>query len=69
MGVLRRSRRQILVAGEYEVQGVSRDPDDDKYLAAALEGRATFVVTGHPDLLDVKEHEGVRILTPTRVPR
>lgn len=53
-----------LVAGEYEVQGVSSDPDDDKYLAAAMEGRATFVVTGDPDLLNVKEHEGVRIVSP-----
>lgn len=52
------------VAGAYEVSGASRDPDDDKYLAAAIEGRAAFVVSGDPDLLDVKEHEGVRIVAP-----
>ena len=27
------------VAGKYEVAGVSDDPDDDKYIAAAVEGR------------------------------
>jgi predicted nucleic acid-binding protein len=27
------------------VQGVSADPDDDKYFAAAVEGRATWIVT------------------------
>lgn len=53
-----------LVAGAYEVHGVSRDPDDDKYLAAAGEGGAAFVVTGDPDLLDVAEHDGVRIVSP-----
>jgi hypothetical protein len=53
-----------LVAGEHEVHGVSEDPDDDKYIAAAIEGRASFVVTGDPDLLEVTEHAGVRIVSP-----
>jgi len=53
-----------LVPGEYKVAGVSDDPDDDKYIAAAIEGRAAFVVSGDPDLLDVMEHQGVRIVTP-----
>jgi putative PIN family toxin of toxin-antitoxin system len=52
------------VSGEYEAAGVSDDPDDDKYVAAAVEGRAGFVVTGDPDLLAVKEHEGIRIVSP-----
>jgi len=52
------------VAGEYEVAGVSDDPDDDKHIAAAVEGRAAFVVTGDPDLLALKEHEGIRIVSP-----
>lgn len=43
---------------------VSRDPDDDKYIAAAIEGRASFVVSGDPDLLDIKELQGVRIVSP-----
>lgn len=53
-----------LVAGDYQLHGVSSDPDDDKYLAAAVEGRALFVVTGDPDLLDIKELAGVRIVSP-----
>lgn len=53
-----------LVPGEYKVSGVSDDPDDDKYIATAIEGRAAFVVSGDPDLLDVMEHQGVRIITP-----
>jgi putative PIN family toxin of toxin-antitoxin system len=53
-----------LVAGDYSVHGVSRDPDDDKYLAAAVEGRARYVVSGDPDLLTVGEYAGVRIVSP-----
>lgn len=52
------------VAGGYEVSPLSEDPDDDKYIAAAIEGRAAFVVSGDPDLLNIKEHEGVRIVNP-----
>jgi uncharacterized protein len=47
-----------------QVTGVSKDPDDDKYLAAAIAGRASLVVTGDPHLLTVGEYEGVRIVTP-----
>jgi uncharacterized protein len=53
-----------LVAGDYAMSGASPDPDDDKYLAAALEGRATLVVTGDPDLLALREYEGIRIVSP-----
>ena len=34
-----------LIAAEYRISGVSNDPDDDKYIAAAIESRATFVVS------------------------
>jgi len=53
-----------VVAGDYEVEGVSVDADDDKYFAAAVEGSATLIVTGDPDLLTVKEFGGIRIVTP-----
>ena len=53
-----------MIAGEYEVRGVSGDPDDDKYIAAAVEGRAPLVVSGDPYLLALREHEGVRIGSP-----
>ena len=52
------------VAGEHAVAGASKDPDADKYLATAIEGRAQFVVAGDSDLLDLKEHAGIRIVSP-----
>src|SRR5262245_17699913 len=53
-----------VVSGERSVSAVVSDPDDDKYLAAALEGRAAFVVSGDRHLLDVGKYEGVRVVTP-----
>jgi len=52
------------VPGAYQLSGPSRDPDDDKYLAAAIEGRETCVVMGDPHLLSIGEYEGVRIISP-----
>jgi putative PIN family toxin of toxin-antitoxin system len=46
------------------IDAVSDDPDDDKYVAVAIEGRGSFVVSGDPHLLDIKEHRGVRIVNP-----
>jgi uncharacterized protein len=53
-----------LVAGDREFEGASKDPDDDKYVAAAVEGRVGFLVTGDSDLLDLKEYQGIRIVSP-----
>jgi uncharacterized protein len=52
------------VAGDYKLEGVSVDADDDKYFGAAVEGGATLIVTGDLDLLTVKEFRGIRIVTP-----
>jgi hypothetical protein len=43
---------------------ICSDQDDDKYIWAAHEGRATFVVSGDAMLLALGEHDGVRIVTP-----
>lgn len=45
------------------VPRVSRDRDDDEVLAAASAGQATTIVTGDKDLLTLREHEGVAIVT------
>lgn len=52
------------VVDDRRVLAVCPDPDDDKYLAAALEGRAGFVVTGDQAFLALEEHEGVRVVSP-----
>ncbi len=52
-----------LVSGRMAVKA-SRDPEDDKFLAAAIEGDAEYVVTGDRDLLVLGRYRDVRIVTP-----
>lgn len=54
------------VAGSWDASGVCADPDDDKYVATALEGRAGFVVTGDRHLLALGEYERIRFVNPRR---
>lgn len=42
----------------------SRDPKDDKFLEAAVNGRADVIVTGDRDLLDLNPFRGIAIVTP-----
>lgn len=42
----------------------SKDPDDDKFLSLAVEGKADFLITGDKaDLLSLKEIEHIPIIT------
>ncbi len=41
-----------------------RDPKDDKFLEAALNGRADFIITGDPDLLVLHPWRGIGIQSP-----
>ena len=42
----------------------SRDPKDDRFLEAAVNGRADVLVTGDKDLLALHPFRGIAILTP-----
>jgi putative PIN family toxin of toxin-antitoxin system len=55
----------VLVSGRPAVRiSRSRDPEDDKFLSAALEAQAEYVVSGDKDLLAVGAHRGVRVISP-----
>lgn len=43
---------------------VCRDPDNDRVLAAAMAAAADAIVTGDQDLLVLKAHAGIAILSP-----
>ena len=42
---------------------VCRDPDDDKFINCAVDAKALYIVSGDNDLLDIKEYEGIEIIT------
>jgi len=44
--------------------GISRDADDDKFLALAVMGQADAIVSGDDDLLELGTHDGIPIVTP-----
>ena len=46
------------------LRGICRDPDDDKFIAAAVGCGATYIVSGDRALLDVKQFQGVSIVRP-----
>lgn len=53
----------IVVEGRLDVRA-SRDPTDDMFLAAAVEGEADYLVTGDRDLLVLESYRRVKIMRP-----
>ena len=45
---------------------VSRDKTDDKFIELAIDSGATILISGDPDLKDVKTYRGVEILSPAQ---
>jgi putative PIN family toxin of toxin-antitoxin system len=54
----------VLVEGRVSRRFVEAVPADEIYIAAAVEGLAECIVSGDRHLLDLKDHEGIRIVTP-----
>ena len=53
-----------IVPGMISVEAVKKDPDDDKFIAAAIEGKADYIVSGDKPLLNIKEYMGIKIISP-----
>lgn len=52
----------VEIPGEYNP--ICRDPDDDKFIHAALVGKAKTVISGDKHLLDVNGYQGIEIIKP-----
>jgi len=48
------------------IDAVKKDPDDNMVLEAAVAGNAEYIVSGDPDLLELKEFRGIKIRTPRK---
>ena len=52
-----------LVVPMQRITGICRDPDDERLLEAAVEGKADYIVSGDKDLLVLKSFRGIKIVT------
>lgn len=53
-----------LVKDPPPVSGVVRDPNDDMVIACALAAGVSYLVTRDPDLLTLKTHQAVQMISP-----
>ena len=58
-----RSRMEVVTPDSLSTP-ISRDPDDDNILAAALAGNCECIITGDKDLLVLKQFGDIKILSP-----
>ena len=49
---------------DLKITDVCRDADDDNIIACAAAAKADYLVTGDSDLLDLKNYQSVKIITP-----
>jgi len=57
------AEKSTLITGQTKLV-VARDPDDNKFLAAVLEGKPDYLVTGDRDLLALESFKGTEIVRP-----
>lgn len=47
-------------------QAISRDPDDDKFIACALAAKVRWIISGYKDLLSIPDDIGIEVITPAK---
>lgn len=55
----------ITTPGKIKLSVITRDPQDNEVLIAALEGEADYIVSGDTDLLELKSYKGIKIVSPS----
>ena len=58
--------KALLVSPELLPSSVCTDPDDDKFIAAALAGNARYIVSGDTALLKVRVFRKIEIIRPAK---
>src|SRR3989338_4519520 len=54
----------MIVIPKRKITAVNDDPDDDKIIECAVEGKVDYIITQDNHLLKLKDFEGIRIVTP-----
>lgn len=56
--------KSIIVFPVGHIEIVRDDPDDNKFIEAAVEGKADYIVSQDKHLLNIKEYNGIKIVHP-----
>lgn len=54
--------KAIMTPALYQTSRIKKDPTDNKFLAAAVEGKADFIVSGDKHLKEIKQFQGIKIV-------
>ncbi|HLC54502.1 MAG TPA: putative toxin-antitoxin system toxin component, PIN family [Candidatus Nanoarchaeia archaeon] len=54
----------ILIQPSTKIDVIKEDPEDNKFLEAAVDGKADFIISQDKHLLNLKEYQGIKILKP-----
>ena len=54
----------IFIPTTLALKVIEKDPTDDKYIVAAVEGQADYIVSGDQHLLELGSYENTKIITP-----
>jgi len=54
----------ITVEPKGRIEIIKDDPDDNKFIEAAISGNAEFIITQDNHLLKLKYYHGIKIITP-----
>ena len=57
-----REKALIVTDDSYQTDAIKKDPDDNKFLACAMESKAHYLVSGDNHLLELKHFHGVQIV-------
>ncbi|MCL6479926.1 MAG: putative toxin-antitoxin system toxin component, PIN family [Peptococcaceae bacterium] len=52
----------ILIEPSQKLCVIADDPDDDRIIECAMEGKASYIVTGDRHLLNLGHYEGIKII-------
>ena len=52
-----------LIMGDIITNPITEDPDDDKFIGAALESNSNYIVSGDRHLLVLGNYQGIEIVT------
>jgi putative PIN family toxin of toxin-antitoxin system len=53
----------LIVRPQFILDAVADDPDDNRVLECAVEGKAAVIVSGDKHLLNLGSYDGIRIMT------